>query len=282
MSRSICARSSERRSSTRSPPATRQATTPNPCTRCNGAFRFDALLAFAERAGAEELWTGHYARIVDRDGTLLVGRAADDAKDQSYMLSTLDPALLAAHPLSARRADEGGDAGRGRACRPRGGQEAREPGGVLPRRRRLPGVSRAAGARPPRRRDRRRGRPRARPARRVLAVHARPAARARRRLRATAVRPGHGPRRRNLVVVGPEEALGARGSRPRGGCTRRWSARARSSASARRRSRRACEPRTAASRSSSTSPRTPLRRARSRRSTTATRSSAQASSPAQT
>jgi tRNA-uridine 2-sulfurtransferase len=68
--------------------------TPNPCTRCNGAFRFDALLAFAERAGAEELWTGHYARIVDRDGTLLVGRAADDAKDQSYMLSTLDPALL--------------------------------------------------------------------------------------------------------------------------------------------------------------------------------------------
>jgi tRNA-specific 2-thiouridylase len=68
--------------------------TPNPCTRCNGGFRFDALLAFAERAGAEKLWTGHYARIVDRDGTLLVGRAADDAKDQSYMLSTLDPALL--------------------------------------------------------------------------------------------------------------------------------------------------------------------------------------------
>ena len=68
--------------------------TPNPCTRCNGAFRFDALLAFAERAGADSLWTGHYARIVERDGRLLVGRAADADKDQSYMLSTLDPGAL--------------------------------------------------------------------------------------------------------------------------------------------------------------------------------------------
>jgi tRNA-specific 2-thiouridylase len=68
--------------------------TPNPCTRCNGAFRFDALLAFAERAGAETLATGHYARVVDRDGRLLVGRAADEDKDQSYMLSTLDPRSL--------------------------------------------------------------------------------------------------------------------------------------------------------------------------------------------
>ena len=68
--------------------------TPNPCTTCNGAFRFDALLAFAQRAGAEALWTGHYARIVERDGRLLVARAADEEKDQSYMLSTLDPASL--------------------------------------------------------------------------------------------------------------------------------------------------------------------------------------------
>ena len=69
--------------------------TPNPCTRCNGAFRFDALLEFAERAGAASLWTGHYARIVERDGRLLVARASDAEKDQSYMLSTLDPTALA-------------------------------------------------------------------------------------------------------------------------------------------------------------------------------------------
>ena len=69
--------------------------TPNPCARCNGAFRFDALLAFAERAGAEELWTGHYAQVVEREGRLLVARGADPEKDQSYMLSTLDPGILA-------------------------------------------------------------------------------------------------------------------------------------------------------------------------------------------
>ena len=68
--------------------------TPNPCMRCNGTFRFDALLAFLERAGAEELWTGHYARVVEREGGFLVSRAADADKDQSYMLATLDPTLL--------------------------------------------------------------------------------------------------------------------------------------------------------------------------------------------
>ena len=68
--------------------------TPNPCMRCNGAFRFDELVAFAERAGADELWTGHYARLVERDGVRLVARAIDDHKDQSYMLAAVDPALL--------------------------------------------------------------------------------------------------------------------------------------------------------------------------------------------
>jgi tRNA-specific 2-thiouridylase len=68
--------------------------TPNPCMRCNGAFRFDELVAFAERAGADELWTGHYARIVERDGMRLVARALDERKDQSYMLAAVDPALL--------------------------------------------------------------------------------------------------------------------------------------------------------------------------------------------
>jgi tRNA-specific 2-thiouridylase len=68
--------------------------TPNPCIRCNGSFRFAELLAFAERAGAERLATGHYARIVERDGRLLLARAADARKDQSYMLARLDPHFL--------------------------------------------------------------------------------------------------------------------------------------------------------------------------------------------
>jgi len=82
--------------------------TPNPCTRCNGAFRFDALLEFTERAGAETLWTGHYARIVERSGRLLLSRAADIEKDQSYMLSTLDPGALPRirFPLGAQSKQE--------------------------------------------------------------------------------------------------------------------------------------------------------------------------------
>jgi tRNA-specific 2-thiouridylase len=68
--------------------------TPNPCTRCNGAFRFDELLAFARRAGAGRLATGHYARTARHKGRLLLARAADQEKDQSYMLAGLDPAAL--------------------------------------------------------------------------------------------------------------------------------------------------------------------------------------------
>jgi tRNA-specific 2-thiouridylase len=68
--------------------------TPNPCIRCNGSFRFAELLAFAEQAGADRLATGHYARIVEREGRLLLARAADERKDQSYMLARLDPRFL--------------------------------------------------------------------------------------------------------------------------------------------------------------------------------------------
>jgi tRNA-uridine 2-sulfurtransferase len=68
--------------------------TPNPCTSCNGSFRFGRLLSFARRAGATRLATGHYARIVDHRGGLLLARAVDGQKDQSYMLARLDPRAL--------------------------------------------------------------------------------------------------------------------------------------------------------------------------------------------
>lgn len=68
--------------------------TPNPCIRCNGSFRFAELLAFARRAGASRLVTGHYARVVDHRGRSLLARARDDAKDQTYMLGRVDPRFL--------------------------------------------------------------------------------------------------------------------------------------------------------------------------------------------
>jgi tRNA-uridine 2-sulfurtransferase len=68
--------------------------TPNPCIQCNGGFRFGELLAFASRAGCDRLATGHYARIVEHRGRMLLARGADAQKDQSYMLARLDPGEL--------------------------------------------------------------------------------------------------------------------------------------------------------------------------------------------
>ena len=89
--------------------------TPNPCTRCNGSFRFSELLAFARRIGAARLATGHYARIVSHSGRLLLARAAAGDKDQSYMLAGLDPRRLERvwFPLG----DQGKDETRAEAAR---------------------------------------------------------------------------------------------------------------------------------------------------------------------
>ena len=82
--------------------------TPNPCVRCNGGFRFGALLAFAKRIGASRLATGHYARIAEHRDRLLLARGTDPDKDQSYMLARLDPRLLPRlwFPLGEQRKDE--------------------------------------------------------------------------------------------------------------------------------------------------------------------------------
>jgi tRNA-specific 2-thiouridylase len=82
--------------------------TPNPCMRCNGSFRFAELLAFAKRAGAVRLATGHYARIVEHRGRVLLARGADARKDQSYMLARLDPRFLdrVSFPLGEQGKDD--------------------------------------------------------------------------------------------------------------------------------------------------------------------------------
>jgi tRNA-specific 2-thiouridylase len=66
--------------------------TPNPCLRCNERIKFAAVLDKALALGFDAICTGHYARLVD--GALY--RAADAAKDQSYVLGVLSPAQLAA------------------------------------------------------------------------------------------------------------------------------------------------------------------------------------------
>jgi hypothetical protein len=170
--------------------------------------------------GRGKLVTGHYARIVERDGQLFLARAPIPAKDQSYMLASLDPKKLARVSFPARRAGQGRDPRRGRARRAR----RRRAGPRARRRASSPATTTAASsggrARADRRRDRRRGRERARPAT-TASGGSRPASGA-----ASASRPGAAlrprqPSRANAVVVGPRESLARTASTRAAASTRR-------------------------------------------------------------
>ncbi len=63
--------------------------TPNPCLACNQHVKFAPLLEHALALGAGYLATGHYARIRRNGHGFELWRAADPAKDQSYVLYTL-------------------------------------------------------------------------------------------------------------------------------------------------------------------------------------------------
>jgi len=70
--------------------------TPNPCIRCNERIKFSALLDRALALGFDAVATGHYARVEPAaDGaTAVLRRAADDSKDQSYVLASVRPDRL--------------------------------------------------------------------------------------------------------------------------------------------------------------------------------------------
>jgi tRNA-specific 2-thiouridylase len=62
--------------------------TPIPCSLCNNHLKFDQLLITARQIGAEQLATGHYARV-EFDSSRqrwLLRRPADLSKDQTYFL----------------------------------------------------------------------------------------------------------------------------------------------------------------------------------------------------
>lgn len=70
--------------------------TPSPCVRCNTWIKFDLLLEKARALGAEEVATGHYARILAGSEGPELHAARDAGKDQSYYLFELGPEQLAA------------------------------------------------------------------------------------------------------------------------------------------------------------------------------------------
>ena len=70
------------------------ARTPNPCIVCNRKVKFRLLCDYADEIGAEQIATGHYARIGrDAQGRALLMRARSP-KDQSYMLANLPRTVL--------------------------------------------------------------------------------------------------------------------------------------------------------------------------------------------
>ncbi len=69
--------------------------TPNPCVACNRHIKFDKLFRRADALGFDAVATGHHARIVEVAPVRRIGRGADGAKDQSYVLHMLDQAQLA-------------------------------------------------------------------------------------------------------------------------------------------------------------------------------------------
>ncbi|HVF20029.1 MAG TPA: tRNA 2-thiouridine(34) synthase MnmA [Mycobacteriales bacterium] len=69
--------------------------TPNPCVRCNERIKFAAVLDKARGLGFDAVCTGHYARLVDGVDGRELHRAADPAKDQSYVLGVLTADQLA-------------------------------------------------------------------------------------------------------------------------------------------------------------------------------------------
>lgn len=69
--------------------------TPNPCIECNRQIRFTYLLEQALALDADDLATGHYARVRETDSGYQLQKAIDEAKDQSYVLHVLGQEHLA-------------------------------------------------------------------------------------------------------------------------------------------------------------------------------------------
>lgn len=74
----------------------KEGKTPNPCFICNSKIKFGLLLDRALNSGFDAVATGHYAGI-EKDGKtnrMLLCKAADSLKDQSYFLALLNQEQL--------------------------------------------------------------------------------------------------------------------------------------------------------------------------------------------
>ncbi|MFH1395727.1 MAG: tRNA 2-thiouridine(34) synthase MnmA [Candidatus Omnitrophota bacterium] len=68
--------------------------TPNPCIYCNSRIKFGYLLDEARKKGFTRVATGHYARIINKDGNFYLTEAKDKRYDQSYFLFNIPKEVL--------------------------------------------------------------------------------------------------------------------------------------------------------------------------------------------
>lgn len=68
-----------------------QGQTPNPCIECNRRLKFGLMLDEVKKLGGDVLVTGHYAKVEfdEKLNRWLLKKAADETKDQSYVLYML-------------------------------------------------------------------------------------------------------------------------------------------------------------------------------------------------
>lgn len=67
----------------------REGETPNPCVRCNKTIKFGAFFEKMQELGCDYLATGHYAKLITKNGQVQLHRGKDNSKDQTYYLYNL-------------------------------------------------------------------------------------------------------------------------------------------------------------------------------------------------
>ncbi|WP_274362663.1 tRNA 2-thiouridine(34) synthase MnmA [Paenibacillus thermotolerans] len=72
----------------------RAGRTPNPDVMCNREIKFGEFLQKGLELGAHYIATGHYARVIESNGTYKLLRGVDSNKDQSYFLNALNQKQL--------------------------------------------------------------------------------------------------------------------------------------------------------------------------------------------
>ncbi len=67
---------------------------PNPDVFCNKRVKFGGFFEYAMKSGADFVATGHYARVVEKDGERRLATAKDIQKEQSYFLFNISKEAL--------------------------------------------------------------------------------------------------------------------------------------------------------------------------------------------